>query len=206
MFGFDSDMIFRIPALLIALTIHEFAHAAVAVRLGDPTPRLLGRYTLNPISHLDPLGLIMLWLFQFGWAKPVPVNSGYFHDVRKGMMLVSFAGPGANILLALIVALFLGLMVKIGMLTPVWSKILFLTYSYNLMFAVFNLLPIPPLDGSKIVGSMLPLSQANAFERLERYGPLILIALIYFGVIGAVIRPIQLGISYAIHFIVMLFF
>jgi len=205
-FGFDADMIFRIPALLIALTIHEFAHAAVAVRMGDPTPRLLGRLTLNPIAHLDPVGLIMLWLFQFGWAKPVPVNSGYFQDARKGMMLVSFAGPGANILLAFVTAVLLGLLVKLGILTPVWSKILLLTYSYNLLFAVFNLLPIPPLDGSKIVSSMLPTSQANAFERVERYGPFILIALIYLGIVGAVIHPIQLGISYIIHSIVMLFF
>lgn len=206
MFGFDADMIFRIPALLIALTIHEFAHAAAAVRMGDPTPRLLGRLTLNPIAHLDPLGLIMLWLFQFGWAKPVPVNSGYFEDTRKGMMLVSFAGPGANILLAFFTAIVIGVLVKLGILTPVWSKILLLTYSYNLLFAVFNLLPIPPLDGSKIVSSMLPASQADAFEQIERYGPFILIALIYLGVVGAVIHPIQLGISYIIHSIVMLFF
>ena len=206
MFGFDSDMVFRIPALLIALTVHEFAHAAMAVKMGDPTPRLLGRLTLNPIAHLDPLGLIMLWLFQFGWAKPVPINPGYFKNSRKGLMLVSFAGPGANILTALITALLLGFLVKLGMLTSGWTKVLWLTYSYNLLFAVFNLLPVPPLDGSKIVSSLLPPAQSHAFERIERYGPFILIALIYLGIAGAIIKPIQIILSYLIQRIVMLLF
>ncbi len=91
MFGFDADMIFRIPALLIALTVHEYAHARAAVTLGDPTPRLLGRLTLNPVAHLDPLGLIMLWLFKFGWAKPVPINPNYFKNYRQDMLIVSLA-------------------------------------------------------------------------------------------------------------------
>jgi Zn-dependent protease len=179
-FGFDSDMVFRIPALLIALTFHEYAHALVAVKLGDPTPRLLGRLSLNPVAHLDPIGLIMLWLFKFGWAKPVPINPSYFANSRKGMMLVSLAGPGANILLALLTALVIGLLMKLQLLTGVWSKVLYLTYSYNLVFAIFNLVPVPPLDGSKILSSLLPGPQAYAFERLEQYGPFILICLIYF--------------------------
>jgi len=147
-FGFDADMIFRIPALLAALTIHEYAHARTAALLGDPTPRLMGRLTLNPVAHLDPLGLIMLWLFKFGWAKPVPINPYYFKDGRKGVMLVSLAGPGSNVLLAFITAVMIGLLSKYQFLTAGWSKVLWLTYSYNIIFAIFNLLPLPPLDGS----------------------------------------------------------
>ena len=96
---FGPDMIFRLPALLIALTIHEYAHARVAVALGDPTPKFQGRLTLNPIAHLDPIGLIMLWLVQFGWAKPVEVNARNFKNWDKDMMWVALAGPGSNILI-----------------------------------------------------------------------------------------------------------
>ena len=206
MFGFDSDMVFRIPALLIALTFHEYAHAFVAVKLGDPTPRLMGRLTLNPVAHLDPVGLIMLWMFKFGWAKPVPINPSYFNDSRKGTMLVSLAGPGANILLALITALLVGFLMKLQLLTGWGAKVLYMTYSYNLIFAIFNLVPIPPLDGSKIVSSLLPGPQAYAFERLEQYGPFILIGLIYLGVIGTITYPLEVGLSYMINKIVMLLF
>jgi Zn-dependent protease len=205
-FGFDSDMIFRIPALLIALTVHEYAHALVAEKLGDPTPRLLGRLTLNPVAHLDPIGLIMLWMFKFGWAKPVPINPSYFKNGRKGMMLVSLAGPGANIFLALLTALVIGLSMKLQLLTGGWAKVLWMTYSYNLVFAIFNLVPIPPLDGSKIVSSLLPGRQANAFESIAQYGPFILIGLIYLGVIGTITYPLEVGLSYIINKIVMLLF
>jgi len=156
--GFDPDMIFRIPALLITLTIHEYAHARTAVALGDPTPRVLGRLTLNPIAHLDPMGLIMMWLFKFGWAKPVPINPGNFRDGKRGTILV------------------------------------------------FNLLPLPPLDGSKVVSSLLPGRQSYAFERLEPYGPWILLALVYLGVIGIVTRPLEYALSNFINAIIGLIF
>ncbi|MDD4601710.1 hypothetical protein SDC9_05860 [bioreactor metagenome] len=190
MFGFDQDMIFRIPALLIALTVHEYAHARVAVLMGDPTPKVLGRQTLNPVAHLDPIGLLMLWLVQFGWAKPVPINPNNFRDWRKGMILVSFAGPGTNILVAFIAALLIALLGQFHLLSDGVYSVLRLTYVYNLTFAIFNLVPIPPLDGSKILSSLLPGRYAEIFDRIEPYGTFILIALIYIGVIGSIIYPI----------------
>lgn len=206
MIGFDPDMIFRIPALLITLTIHEYAHARMAVALGDPTPRVLGRMTLNPIAHLDPLGLIMMWLFKFGWAKPVPINPGNFRDSRKGIILVSLAGPVSNIVLALLTAIVIVLLSIFGLVNSEWAKVLWLTYSYNIVFAVFNLLPLPPLDGSKVVASLLPGRQAYAFERLEAYGPWILLALVYLGVIGKITRPLENVLSSFINAIIMLIF
>lgn len=199
---FDSDMVFRIPALLIALTVHEYAHGRVANWLGDPTAKLMGRLTLNPVAHLDPIGLIMLWLFQFGWAKPVPVNPYYFRNGRQGMMLVSFAGPGSNILLALATAFLIGILGKLQVDIGAFEKVLWLTYSYNIVFAVFNLLPFPPLDGSKIVASLLPGQMAAAFERIEPYAPFILMGLIYLGVIGTLLRPLQRMLSFIIQIIV----
>ncbi|EGO63657.1 site-2 protease family protein [Acetonema longum] len=191
MFGFDSDMIFRIPALLAALTIHEYAHARMAVSLGDPTPKYLGRLTLNPVAHLDPIGLIMLWLFRFGWAKPVPFNPYNFQDVKKDTMLVAFAGPASNILLAFTVAVLMGgILPLLGIRSFVIDQILIWTYQYNLGFAVFNLLPIPPLDGSKILGSLLPGRQAEWWESIEQYAPMFMIALLAFGFIGPIISPL----------------
>nr|WP_092067396.1 site-2 protease family protein [Dendrosporobacter quercicolus]NSL46568.1 site-2 protease family protein [Dendrosporobacter quercicolus DSM 1736]SDL56039.1 Zn-dependent protease (includes SpoIVFB) [Dendrosporobacter quercicolus] len=206
MFGFDQDMIFRIPALLIALTVHEYAHARAAVWLGDPTPRFEGRLTLNPIAHLDPLGLIMLWLFKFGWAKPVNVNPANFKDWRKGMIMVSFAGPASNIIMAVIAAIVITLLAKLHILTGWVAAILQLTYTYNVILAIFNLIPIPPLDGSKIVASLLPGRIAYQYESIGRYGPFILIGLIYLGVIGAIMYPLQFILSVMINTIVNVIF
>lgn len=190
MFGFDADMVFRIPALLLALTIHEYAHARVAVYLGDPTPRYEGRLTLNPVAHLDPIGLIMLWLFKFGWAKPVPIDPRYFKNGRQGMLMVSFAGPVSNLLLAFASALLMGILIKLNFLSGGLLQVLRYTYIYNLIFAVFNLIPIPPLDGSKILMSLLPGRQAYALERIEPYGSFILIALVYLNIINSITSPI----------------
>ena len=203
MFGFDADMIFRIPALLATITVHEYAHARAAVALGDPTPRFMGRLTLNPVAHLDPIGLLMLWLFKFGWAKPVPVNPYNFRDGRMGMLIVSLAGPFANILFAFVTALTTGLLAKFGLLGGDWVQILRLTYIYNIIFAIFNLIPLPPLDGSKVLASLLPGRQAYAFERLEAYGPFILMALVYIGFIGTITHPLEIALSRFINTIVM---
>ncbi|MDU4962120.1 MAG: site-2 protease family protein [Sporomusaceae bacterium] len=203
MFGLDSsDMLFRIPALLAALTVHEYAHARVADYLGDPTPAREERLTLNPIAHLDPVGLLMLWLFQFGWAKPVPVNPYCFRNGRNGMMMVAFAGPASNILLALASALTLGLMSKFHVDSFAVEQVLWLLYSYNIMFAIFNLLPFPPLDGSKIVAALLPGKAAELYERLTPIAPFLLIALIYLGVIRAIAYPLQRMVSMVIQTIV----
>jgi Zn-dependent protease len=203
-FGFDADMVFRIPALLIALTIHEYAHARVAVALGDPTPRFMGRLTLNPIAHLDPIGLIMLWLFRFGWAKPVPVNPSYFKDSRRGMIYVSLAGPGSNLVIAFLAALFFAVLGKFNLLSSPISQILALTYSYNVFFAIFNLVPIPPLDGSKILISLLPGRQAYALQNLEQYGTFILMGLVYVGFIGAITYPVERAFHLVVTSIIML--
>lgn len=204
MLGFDADMIFRIPALLMTLTIHEYAHARAAVALGDPTPRFLGRLTLNPVAHLDPIGLIMLWLFKFGWAKPVPINPNNFSNGRRDMFLVSLAGPVSNIVFAFVTAFLTGILAKLGLLSGDWVQILRLTYIYNIIFAVFNLLPLPPLDGSKMLMSLLPGRYAYALERIEGYGPWILMALVYIGFIGVITYPLERVLSSIINMLVML--
>lgn len=190
MFNFGPDMIFGIPGLLIALTVHEYAHARAAVSLGDPTPRYAGRLTLNPIPHLDPIGLIMLWLFQFGWAKPVPVNPYNLSNWRWGMLAVSLAGPGSNILAAFVSALVYSLVAVTHAAPPELLKIVSWVYRYNLVLAVFNLIPLPPLDGSQIISSLLPGRQAAAFERIAPYSPFILMGLVYLGVVGVFIGPL----------------
>lgn len=208
MFGFGPDMLYRIPALLIALTIHEYAHARVAVALGDPTPKALGRVTLNPLSHLDPIGLIMLWLVQFGWAKPVPINPNNFTDWKRGTRMVSLAGPVANIILSLIMAILFTGLIKAGIMdSSSWlANVIRLTYIYNIIFAVFNMLPIPPLDGSKVLSSFLPNEIAWRYESIEQYGIFIILGLSWLGVIWAILSPVADTISLGINLIVQLIF
>ena len=200
MFGFDSDMLFRIPALIAALTIHEYAHARAAVAMGDPTPRFLGRVTLNPIPHIDPIGLILLFIAGFGWAKPVEVNHRNFRDGRRGRCVVSLAGAGANIALGFVAWFFLLLLGELNLIGMVWQKTLWQLYRYNLMFAVFNLIPIPPLDGSKVLMSLLPGHLAYQYQKLEPYGNYILIALVLIpGLLSAVVTPFYRIIEFVIR-------
>lgn len=186
-------MVFRIPALLLAITVHEYAHGKMADHLGDPTARYAGRLTLNPLAHLDPWGLLMLWLFRFGWAKPVPINPFHFRHRRRGIILVSLAGPAANVVTALIMLLVFKLWPGTGLAT---KQILSLAFIYNLYLAVFNLIPIPPLDGSKVLWGFLPAAQAHSFSKLESYGPIILIILIYLGLVGRILLPLVSVLSY----------
>ena len=195
-------MIFRLPALLIALTIHEYAHARVAVALGDPTPKFQGRLTLNPIAHLDPIGLIMLWLVQFGWAKPVEVNARNFKNWNKDMMLVALAGPGSNILMAFTAGIAYGLFNKFGVHSDAVNEILTLTCIYNIYFAIFNLIPIPPLDGSKVLANYLPRKYLYEYNNFARYGTFILIGLVYVGLIGIVVTPISNVFLHLINIII----
>ena len=148
----------------------------------------------------------MLWLFKFGWAKPVPVNPGNFANPRKGMLWVSLAGPLSNLLLAFITAVSIVLVTKYQLFTGEWIKVLWFTYTYNVVFAIFNMLPIPPLDGGKVVSSLLPGRQAYAFERIEPYGFWILIALVWLGIIGSILGPIQLAVDQFIRMILKLLF
>lgn len=203
MFNFDENMIFRIPALLIALTIHEYAHARVAVWMGDDTPKIMGRLTLNPIAHLDPFGLVMLWLFKFGWAKPVLINPGNFKNWRQGSILVSLAGPVSNVIMALLAAVLHGILAKAEMLTSGMAIVLNFTYSYNIIFAIFNLIPLPPLDGSKVIINLLPVRQGEILEKIEPYAPFILLGLVYFNVINVIIAPFYSALSFIINKVVM---
>ncbi len=169
-------LLLLIPAVLVAVTVHEYAHAWVADRMGDPTPRRRGRLTLNPIVHLDPIGSLLFLIAGFGWARPVEVNPGYFSDWRRGMLAVAAAGPLSNLTAAFVI----GLGFKLGLLEAGgWlGGLAYFVVRINVVLAVFNLLPVPPLDGSKILAGVLPPSQAAAYERIAPYGPLLLLALL----------------------------
>lgn len=169
-----------IIALVVAITIHEFAHAWAAERLGDPTPRLMGRLTLNPLAHLDPLGTIMLLIARFGWGKPVQFDPFNLRNPRRDSAIISLAGPVSNLLLATLCSVGLRLVIAFH-LSPLDYLIIGLLDNLIIMsvvLAVFNLVPIHPLDGFKIVGGILPEEYAHQWAELERYGMIFLIFLI----------------------------
>jgi len=189
------DLLITIPAVLIALTFHEYAHGLIAYRLGDPTAKMQGRLTLNPISHLDPVGTLLLIFANFGWAKPVPVNPMYFQGDRvRGMMIVSLAGPFTNFLLAYLGALFIGFMQRGWLPNHQLAASFLLTFVYiNLVLAVFNLIPVPPLDGSKILAGFVSRQTAMKIYAMEQYGPILLLLLIVTGITSKVIWPLVSG-------------
>lgn len=193
---FETLLLLAVP-ILMALTIHEFAHGWTAWRLGDPTPRVMGRLTLNPFAHLDPIGTIMLFLFYFGWAKPVPVNLWYFRRPLRDMAIVAAAGPVSNVLLAAVLGWGTQWLINADLLEPygVFYRMLTLGVFINLMLAFFNLLPIPPLDGAKVVSGVLPSRWGWAWAGLERWGAFLLLGvilvshLVRFPLFGMVVRP-----------------
>ena len=189
-----ASMIYRIPALLFAISIHEYAHAQCADSMGDPTARYMGRLTFNPLAHLDPIGAILLVVAGFGWAKGVPINVNNFRNRREGILKVSFAGPAANLFLCFVAAFMMAFLGKMHMLSDGLYRFLFWMQLYNVWFAFFNLIPVPPLDGSRIMSELLPAKQSWQFnEIVDRYGFYILIALVFTGITGTIINPLANG-------------
>ena len=189
-----ASLIYRIPALLFAISIHEYAHAQCADSMGDPTARYMGRLTFNPLAHLDPIGAILLVVAGFGWAKGVPINVNNFRNRREGILKVSFAGPAANLFLCFMAAFMMALLGKMHMLSDGLYRILFWMQLYNVWFAFFNLIPVPPLDGSRLLSELLPAKQSWQFnEIVDRYGFYILIALVFTGITGMIINPLANG-------------
>ena len=183
------------PPFLLAITFHEFSHGYVAWRLGDPTAHNAGRLTMNPLKHLDPIGVLAFIIMKIGWAKPVPVNAAYFRNPVKDMMWVAMAGPASNLLLAIVSAVAIKLLIQIGSFLPqaiLWPLVNMVAISIwiNLVLAFFNLIPIPPLDGSRIITGLLPAEAAMFFHKMERFGFIILLILFYTGIIPKLIMPI----------------
>ena len=188
------NILINVPITLIALTGHEFAHAWISSKLGDPTPRREGRLTLNPLAHLDLVGTLLMIFTGFGWAKPVGVNPMYYKDRKKGMALTALAGPVSNFIMAflgvLIGTLLLILGNRMGWSQNVMSNINFIFYIFafrNLCFMVFNLIPIPPLDGAKVLGMFLPDRAYYTMLQYERYAIILIMLLSVSGVFGTFI-------------------
>ena len=191
-----QGLLVAIPAILVAITFHEYAHGKVAFLLGDQTAKYQGRLTLNPFAHLDPIGTLLLVVAGFGWAKPVQVNPMQFRgDKKRGMMLVGFAGPLMNLVLGYLSAVALKLILTTGYSgtgASYLQQFFYLLLFYNVVLAIFNLLPIPPLDGSKILGGLLPYKYTGFLDILERYGFIILLILIMTGATNVIIgTPVQ---------------
>jgi Zn-dependent protease len=169
------EWVVKIPVLLFSITIHEYGHGKAALSLGDATAKEQGRLTLNPLSHLDPLGAICLFLFNFGWAKPVPVDTSYFQNPRRDIILMSMSGPVANLSAAFVAGLFIRYF-----LLPweIYQQVLIYLVLMNVGLGLFNLIPIPPLDGSHILENLLPSGAATIYRKFGRYGAFILIAVV----------------------------
>lgn len=190
--GFILGLLFKIPALLLAVTVHELAHGLVADRLGDPTARLQGRLTLNPIPHIDPLGALAFIIAGFGWAKPVPVNAYNLRHPIRDMALIAAAGPVSNFALAFAGIVAFRLLQPMTVLPAVVEPlvaVLSYVFLYNLGLGVFNLIPLPPLDGGHFLPYFLPRASWGALHKLEQYGPIILIVAVMSGATRYVVGP-----------------
>lgn len=190
------DVLMTLPAIIIGLSFHEYAHAVVSYKLGDPTPKLQGRVTINPMAHVDPVGFAALIFAGFGWGVPVEINPTYYANRRKGELLVSLAGVTMNLIIAIVFAVIakvLLLALGASVLSTSWGAVLWTMIMYiiqiNLVLMIFNLIPVPPLDGFSIISEIFNLKTTDFYWTVYRYGNLILIALIIFGVTGRIISP-----------------
>lgn len=194
-------LIVTLSIFFLAVIIHEYAHGWVAWKLGDPTAKIAGRLTLNPLAHIDPIGTIFLPLILlmthspvvFGWAKPVPVDFHSLGNPKKDMIWVGLAGPGANILFAILLSFIL----KISIIAenPLFLAILNSAIIINLVLALFNILPIPPLDGSRVAMGILPRELSMQYAKLEPYGFVIIFGLLYLGIVGSIIWPLVIYLA-----------
>ena len=197
------QLLIQIPILLITLTIHEFSHGYVAYLLGDDTAKRAGRLTLNPISHIDPIGLLMLFIVHIGWAKPVPVNPYNFHNQKRDMAITAAAGPVSNFVMAVILSVVFNLLKAANpdilysgsLIAQIFTSMLVYAILINLALGIFNLIPIPPMDGSKILGGFLSDEAYNRYTAQERKGAQILMIIFAvsfvfkLNIIGTIIMP-----------------
>jgi Zn-dependent protease len=195
-------LLIQAPVILLSLTVHEYFHGWTANKLGDPTAKLRGRLTLNPIAHLDVLGTILMFVVGFGWAKPVPIDARNFKDPRKGTLLVAIAGPISNLATAVVAGIILRPMIPRiltgeiapGSIDSIVVIILVLALVYGIALAVFNMIPIPPLDGSRVMYAILPDKYLYPYSRFEPYGVIFLFGLFIFG--GGIFRYLLYPLSY----------
>lgn len=179
-----TNILLSVVPALICITFHEVSHGYVAYRLGDTTAKDAGRLTLNPLKHLDVLGLLMMVVFRFGWAKPVPVNMYRFQNPKRGMAITALAGPVSNVLLAIVFLFLYGVLFLPLRGSGIVLQMIYLTAYISIAFAVFNIIPISPLDGSKVLFSFLPSEQYDKLMHYERYGMLLLLVVVATGVLG----------------------
>lgn len=200
------DLILTALAVIPSLCVHEYAHGYVSYMLGDPTPKTDGRLSLNPLHHLDPIGTLFLIIFKFGWAKPVMVNPGYYEKPKQGMALVALAGPMSNFLLALLCLIATSVIAKtsgghVGAGMYYMYQFLSITAIVNVGLGVFNLIPLPPLDGSKVIGMFLPDSLYFKYMRFEQYGFILLFALLMLGSLNTPLYMMRSGVLDYLHFV-----
>ena len=207
------NFLYCLPALLLSLSIHEFGHAIVAYKLGDKSQENLGRLTLSPFAHIDPLGFVCIALFGFGWGKPVMVDDRNFEKRGKGNMLVALAGPAFNLLLALLITLLTKLLMVTGIynvlgehgnIGEIAAVIILYTIQFNVVFAIFNLIPIPPFDGSKILYYFLPYNLKKWMDKIYKYSFLLLIILLVTPLVDILVMPAYSLISFVLMLILML--
>lgn len=192
------SFLYTLPALLFCLSVHEFAHAYTAYKLGDRTQKTMGRLTLNPFSHIDIAGFICIALFGFGWGKPVMIDDRNFKNKAAGNALTAFAGPCSNIIMAILFTIILKILLITGVILPTINSVvgsiilnmLILTIQFNVVFAIFNLIPIPPFDGSRILYFFLPAKGREYMYKIEQYSFIIVLVILVTGIGSKLVSPI----------------